>query len=156
MKTNVGPWICDTCGQEIETVEQGWVEWLQNEEFKAYGFRIVHHALYSPFKPRRNCYNYEDKGMHDLPLNKFIGSTGLAQLLCFLDEGEHVYESYGGPTVKDIREFLDFFRRVQIPYYEQARFHLRDELEGGQLAGCDAAYIYSPDSLKGLIERCMD
>ena len=38
-------WYCDSCGQVIESVDQGWVENLKkNSEgsSKSYGLRIVH------------------------------------------------------------------------------------------------------------------
>ena len=41
----VDKWYCDSCGQVIESVDQGWVENLKkNSEgsSKSYGLRIVH------------------------------------------------------------------------------------------------------------------
>ena len=37
-------WRCDSCGRDIESVEDGWVEWLtERDSNKGYGMRLVHH-----------------------------------------------------------------------------------------------------------------
>jgi hypothetical protein len=43
-------WICDTCGEIIADPSQGYVEWLTGEDRLAHGYRIVHHAPYSPIR----------------------------------------------------------------------------------------------------------
>ena len=58
-------WICDRCGQVIESPEQGMVEWLQEKDetvpyYRAYGFHIIHHDVYSPSAPYNNCHLYRD------------------------------------------------------------------------------------------------
>ena len=48
-------YICDYCGELINSTEEGYVEWLseRNEEtgrYEYHGFKIVHHKPYSPNK----------------------------------------------------------------------------------------------------------
>lgn len=35
-------WICNGCGNAIESVDDGYLEWVDNEERKAHGFFIFH------------------------------------------------------------------------------------------------------------------
>ena len=54
-------WLCDECGEVIEEPAHGYLEWLQDDSHKAYGFRIVHHAPRSPRRPSGgDCYRYTD------------------------------------------------------------------------------------------------
>jgi hypothetical protein len=51
--------ICDYCGYVINSIEDGWVEWLTEiteDGFREHGFKIVHHA---PSSPRRESRDFE-------------------------------------------------------------------------------------------------
>ncbi len=147
-------WICDTCGGIIRSPDQGNVEWLRDRDGKQYGFRIVHYGPWSPRQPKGHCYEYHRHlDREDVPLKTFIGSNGLAALLAFLDVGPNHDETFQGPWVSDIREFVEFMRRVTIPYYEEAR-RLWDKGKGdGFFAGAGAVWTYLPDNLKRLVEE---
>jgi hypothetical protein len=41
-------WYCDTCDELIGKPEEGWLEWMVDEERQGYGYRICHHFLASP------------------------------------------------------------------------------------------------------------
>ena len=45
-------WVCDTCGEIINSSSEGYVEWLTDDSspLKSNGFRIVHQAYYSPLQ----------------------------------------------------------------------------------------------------------
>ena len=119
-------WICDSCSQVIESPEQGWLEWLwdQDDDRKAHGFKIVHHAMYSPRKSTRGCYHYDDSVRRaDDYLNGYVGKDNLPALLAFLDPGEVIASTYHGPDLKDMREFVEIIRRLHVPYYEEARLY---------------------------------
>jgi hypothetical protein len=48
--------LCDSCGEVIRTLAEGWLEWLEDPaSLKDYDFRIVHHSLSSPRGPG-GCY----------------------------------------------------------------------------------------------------
>ena len=51
------------------------------------------------------------------------GDEGYLYLLSFLDSGALLMEKYKGPRVKDMREFVEFIRRLTVPYYEEARLY---------------------------------
>jgi hypothetical protein len=147
--------VCDQCGQIIESPEKGWVEWRQNER-KAYGFRIVHHATSSPLREEgKNCYDYTGHhGRMDLPLDSFINH--IPQLLVFLDVGPYHEPEYRGIKVKDMREFLEFVRRLTVPYYEEARLYWEKAICDDFFYDFNPVYIYTSSSLKEVIEKYGD
>lgn len=118
MLTPLKQWICDTCGQIIESPEHGWLEWRQDENHKAFDFRIVHHVVHSPYGPDGDCYQSDELHNH---LTRFVGEDGLAYLLNFLDPGHHISPDYTGPRVSDMRGFVELIRRLHMQYYEEAR-----------------------------------
>lgn len=152
-------WICDNCGQLIENTEHGWLEWLSEQgarQLPYHGFKIVHHASHSPRKPYGNCYFYDEppKGQSkmDLPLREFVSSRGIVQLLSFIDVGPHHAKSFRGPYVKDLREWTELFRRLMLPYYEEARMHWGKADADGFFNEANEIWIYLPDILKEVIK----
>ncbi len=145
-------WICDSCGEVINDPEQGYVEWMETED-KMHGFRIVHHALYSPRKREGgDCYYSHSERGGDLALSDLLGVRGLLDLTSWIDVGEWHNPKYDGPHVRDMREWTTLFRRLHVPYYEEARLcaaELRDVLGGG----ANEIYLYLPETLKGIIEE---
>jgi hypothetical protein len=126
-------WLCDTCGQIIENVKDGWVEWItyydEQRNHKGRDFRLVHHLPTSPLKgkTKNGCqfngrFEYKkDKGMvSDLPLSSFLGSDGLMYLLSKIAEGDIPLE-----------QLLEMIKRLHIPGYEYARNHLDRAMQKG-------------------------
>jgi hypothetical protein len=110
-------WTCDSCRQEITTIETGWVEWLVRKVDGAWigrGLRLVHHQPYSPVN--RCQYNQQAERhtdgsmLLDLPLKSFLGPDGLTRLLGMLAQGELPQQ-----------DVLEMIKRLHIPGYEQAR-----------------------------------
>lgn len=156
-------WICDECNEVIAKVGDGYVEWLHPLDGKAHGFRIIHHA---PHSPRRqddppsersrggNCYRYTNApGRMDISLDSYAGANGLPTLLRLVDIGPYHDENYSGPMARDLREWTELFRRLQLPYYEEARLYWQRALEDGYFDGANEVWIYLPDTLKRLIDR---
>lgn len=121
------PWYCDACGEKIENVEDGWVEWLitldpeitdEPERFRrrrGEGLRLVHHRTTNP-----RCAYQERGGLQDMPLGHFLGANGLMALLSFLDEKLIPQE-----------EILELIKRLHIPGYEQARRYFDEAISEG-------------------------
>jgi hypothetical protein len=53
-------------------------------------------------------------GRLDDRLEEFIGQNGAVMLLSFLDVGPYLEADYQGPRVEDMREFVEFMRRLNI------------------------------------------
>lgn len=145
-------WICDACGETIEAPEYGYVEW-QMAGSKKFGFRIVHHATRSPRRNNGgNCYYTTSERGGDMSLDRVVGPIGLAVLTSWLDIGSFHESVFSGPSVLDIREWVTLFRRLHLPYYEEARL-CTDELCGELDDGVNEIYLYLPNTLRHVIER---
>ncbi len=108
-------WKCDACGRVIEDPEVGWVEWVggSTRGTKAHGFRIVHNSS--------RCQYPSSSRVHDIHLTHLLGPDGLDRLLAMLTPGWHTGSREEGVTHLD--EWAEVVRRLQIPYYEEARQH---------------------------------
>lgn len=141
-------WICDACGEIIEKPEDGYVQWKRNSDLQIEDFVIVHHLPASPRKKLKNgCYIYDC----DCDLESFLGIKGLVELQALIDPGPYHMPEYK-PMVKDIRKWLDFYKRLQLPYYEEARQYWRRAMNDGYFGDSNEIYIYLPINLKRMIE----
>jgi hypothetical protein len=124
-------WTCDTCGEPIKSVNDGWVEWIEFDRGDgrraARNLRLVHHQPASPRAPDGSCQFNEraqyarDHGIVcDLSLDEFVGTDGLISLLEMVSEGRH-------PT----EEVLTLIQRLHVPGYEQARHHFAAAISEG-------------------------
>lgn len=100
----------------IESAEDGYVVWEDSASGDA-GFEIIHHG-------RCDKSGKSNSGA----LRNVLGSDGLAKLTSHLSYGI-LKEGFGQPMIADMDGFVDFFRRVQLPYYEEARTGLLSEQE---------------------------
>ncbi len=134
-------WICDTCGTVVEK-ENAYVIWRTDENRRAVDFRIIH---------QRQCDD-TDKFHQSMPLDTFLGTDGLTELLSFLSLGP----LKGQPAcdgIGDMNCFVDFIRRVQIPYYEEARQHFDTEEVRERFSDANEVYPYLTKSLQSIIEE---
>jgi hypothetical protein len=101
-----------------------------------------------------NCYRYtREPYRQDMHLNHFLGADGLPGVLAFLDVGPHHQREYKGPEVRDVREWTELFRRLFLPYYEEARLHWSVAEGDGFFQDGNEHWIYLPDTLKRAIEQ---
>ncbi len=129
-------WICDTCGETIEDVSHGFVEYLgcyNQGKHCGHGLRLVHHDPFGPNNGGDSCeYNRcRDDGMSvtNFNLHQFVGQQGLMDLLAMVAEGELPKE-----------EVLEVIKRLHIDGYEQARRYFDDAVANG---------AFEPNTLKG-------
>lgn len=145
---------CDTCGELIEEPSHGYVEWDWTEDGDQRldtGWRIVHHPTHSP-RPN-GCY----AGLPlSTALDEYLGPDGQARLLAFLDVGEHIPTSERRNRVADMREFVEFVRRLTLPHYEEARRYWSAAEVDGYFDGANEAWPYTQKALKELIARYSD
>lgn len=153
-------WVCDECGELIEEPSHGYVEWRRTDDppYAKYGFRIVHHALQSPNRSRGgDCYYSRQERGGDMALPESLGVKGMIHLTSWIDPGEEFLEEYDGPRVRDLREWTVLFRRLQIPHYEEARFHFAEAHADGNLGSANQVYFYLPEKgLRAILEQYGD
>ena len=125
-------WICDTCGELIESADQGVVEWVveghaTSGSKKGRDLRLVHGNVHSrletgcQFDPRIEFL--KDRGTvasQDLAL--FLGPDGLVQLLMMLADGK---------IPKG--EIILLVLRLHIPGYEHGRLYMDKAVEEGRV-----------------------
>jgi hypothetical protein len=146
-------WICDACGNVIENPNDGWLEWLEDENHKAYGFRIVHHLSASPLKGSKSdgCYAYgREPGRSDNHLGHFLGVDGLAALLLFLDVGQ-MDPNDTGPHVRSAGELAELFRRLMMAHYEEARQYWESAVGDGQFDSGNELSPYTQLTLRSIV-----
>lgn len=146
-------WICDRCGGIINSPEEGWVEWTRDEDCIKGEFKIVHNASASPRgKASDYCYHHMHASRRsDINLTEFLGDQGIICLLSMLDTGPFHTKNYVRPEVKDFREFVDLFRRLHVPYYEEARQYWEQAMQDGLLNTLNEISVYSPNTLREVI-----
>ncbi len=155
---------CDTCGQIIESPNEGYTEWkrevnLDTNEMTAFcsGFKIIHNKPYSP-NPDKGCSQYLHDEIIEGSMSKSLErmlSLGLISLLSFLDDGKSKQRQYNDPEIsaREMRDFVAFFSRLIIPYYEEARkYFLKAETElfYRELGGEE---IYDPSILEKIVQK---
>ncbi len=136
---------CDACGQIIARPEVGWVEWLAGPTrgTKAHGFRIVHNS---------NRCQYPSSGrVHDIHLTHLLGPDGLAELLALVSPGGRTGNREDG--VESLEEWSELVRRLQVPYYEEARQYWADAEADGYFTGTGKHAPYSHATLQDILTR---
>ncbi len=152
--------ICDECGQVINSPEEGYVEWESGIDDKgrsfARGFRIVHVSHASPLKhTRKGCYKYDrSEYRSDIDLEHFLQNAH-QYMFSLLDLGFlHDRNNKIGCQISDFREFVCFFKRLTISYYEEARLYFEEALEDEEICGDEnEIYLFSEKKLKSIVQR---
>ncbi len=145
MDAPLARWYCDVCGEPIETVKEGYVIWGSNAAGQDQGFKIIHQG-------RCDDKSHPSSGA----LDTFLGLDGQANLLSFLSYGalkQAMGTKMSQPGVADMDEFVDFFRRLQTPRYEEARRHFKDPDVMDGYADANQVLPYLPRSLLDIVKR---
>ena len=132
-------WFCDTCGELISKPEDACLEWYLDRNTSAEtGFRIVHaHQPACRYDERQ--LERDKKSLLDLPFNTVIWPDGLGALLYVM---EHT-------TFASVKDFIDIVRRLQVPYYEEARHYWQQAEKDGLFDGSE----YTMKALLSIINR---
>jgi len=88
--------------------------------------------------------------MHVEPL---LGDEGREILRSSVGRGIYPHNPSTDPEAENYREFMVFFRRLQVPYFEEARRYFSEAIAGGMLESPDSDSVDDPDFLKEVIER---
>ena len=83
-------------------------------------------------------------------MSTLVGTDGLIKLISWIDVGEVHNEDYEGPSVENLREWTSLFRRLHVPFYEEAR-NYTDELRDERACGTNEVTLYLPKTLKRII-----
>jgi hypothetical protein len=136
-------WRCDSCGEFVQDLQAGWVEWLAAADAKGKpkvsGLRLVHRRNTNPRwpEPCRCRYNSRDEFkknrgiVEGLALDRFAGPDGLMLLLSMIAERE-----------LPVQELIELAKRVQIPGYEAVHELFHDAIREGVIAPSISSGFY--------------
>jgi len=147
-------WLCDICGQRIPDPGVGMVIFRDSSERPMHDFKIVHKTI----DPWRCWDRAEADGFRaDEELYSCIGADGLTNLLSWLSWGPVDAAIQGRHrshvATEDLDDYVDLVRRLQIPYYEEARRRFRDQEVYEELVGVNPIYPYTQDRLRSAASR---
>lgn len=137
-------WYCDACGQPIDDVKKGYVIWKTNDEARTHSYKIVHQGP---------CFLKDYDASAEL--KTFLGEEGLVRLLAQLSIGP-IMRLRGNKSqcdAADMDEFVDLVRRVQTPFYEEARRHFSNRNLLAEYARANEVLPYLPEELETMIKQ---
>lgn len=135
-------WYCDTCGDKIVDPTTSLVVWRLDDMGRGYDYRVVHKSIGG-----RECDPGNEAGfLHSLEISNFLGAEGVAHLLSYLSQGP-ILGGENSLRVGKMEQFVDLFRRMQTPYYEEARRHFACEEVTDQWSDANEVLPYVPESL---------
>lgn len=139
MKTDV--WYCDTCAEAIDNPGMGMVVWDGKSKTGKQSFAIIHKG------PKCD----DDRDVMWMELRHMIGEEGPQHLLSFLSYGP-LPRRESRPRVGDVDGFVDLFRRLHTPGYEEARRYFDHPDVVDRFSGANEFAAYTPESLEWIIE----
>jgi hypothetical protein len=148
-------WICDACGDDVTEPQLALLIWRTDREadgaWRAYDFKIVHKNL-----DGRQCDPGAGSGYRsNLELDNYLGPDGVAWLLSMLSKGPLL--GGGGCEIQpqDMDDFVDLFRRLQVPHYEEARRNFDTEHTREWLSDANEVLPYIPDTLERIANQTL-
>lgn len=140
-------WYCDICGDLIINTASATVIYSEKNN-KASNFKITHKTCIA-------TNNYDN--LLRIELNDLLGEDGLALLLSMLSLGpikKHIGQPpYCDVANTDMDSFVDLIRRVQTPYYEQARRVFGKQNLLDDYADVNEVQPYTPEELQKIINH---
>ncbi len=140
-------WICDSCGKVIETHEKGMLIWCENHPEFGTEFRIVH---------KGSCDNNRDVYNLSWEIHWCLGNDGLSNLLSLLSAGPLIASAGADSSKifeKHLPHFVDLMRRLQIPYYEEARQKFTNPDVLDEFSDANEVAPYQKESLLKIIKK---
>lgn len=148
-------WRCDKCGQRVDA-QNGWLEWEAGEGKGPRNFRIVHNWVYPD---KRDCFFHTSSpGRKDNHLHYYLGVEGQQALLTLLYPGDFFTEHFTGGEwdYPNIPEFAEVFRRLHVPFYEEARPYLGEAYSNGEMDGANESTITGSEFCKRIYKEYRD
>jgi hypothetical protein len=144
MDKPLSTWYCDLCDKKITNIKDGNVLWKSYDEDKVSDFIITHKKI---------CKNRTH--LASATLQEFSGPEGVIYLLSKLNNGL-LMRTKGEKDhcqVLDFDEYMDFFRRMQIPFYEEARRYFKNVPNTIEYVDYNGFYSYLPEKLEKIIRE---
>lgn len=143
-------WYCDRCGGEIDNPKDGIVTFDVVRDLALQAMLKGNFSLFHSGK----CDDGQKLG--SIHLESLLGDAGRSYLLTFLAPEAFSSVSAGAPSmiaVASISNFVDLFRRVQVPYYEEARRRFFDADAYERHENFSDLGLYHPEEFKRMIQK---
>lgn len=152
-QTTPDKWYCDSCGEAITDPNLSLATWREDKDLRGYDYRIVHKNTGG-----RSCDPGSPAGFRaSTEVSNYLGADGLAELLAHLSLGPLIASSGDSLCrVADMDGFVDLIRRMQAPYYEEARRHFGCEAVRQEYGDANQMLPYTPRSLQHIATLCVD
>jgi len=146
-------WYCDSCGESITEPGKSLVIWREDADGPAHDFRLVHKST-----DGRKCDpGFKGGYSPSNDISIYLGPEGTQRLLSHLSSGPLMTLAQGPSSrTVDAYDFVDVFRRLQTPYYEEARRHFGCPAVQQEYEGAGEALPYLPKSLEHIATLCVD
>ncbi len=135
-------WQCDSCGKDINSVEEGWIEWLSDiNSKKCNDMRIVHHDERCMYNENYEYHQNKNStpGTH---LSYFNSTDGFIRLL----------EMISDEDFQNNDEVLEIIKRLFVKDYEIARRYFSEAISEDYFEPNTKALFYHTSD----IQRTMD
>jgi hypothetical protein len=133
-------WVCDTCADAIVDPHGALVTWTTDADNRARAFRFVHKGR--ACDTERSAFTWQ--------LSDALGVDGQAWWFSLLTYGPMFDGQKAG--VADMDEFVDAFRRAQLPGYEAARPYFRAEIVHDNYGDANEVAVYQRGALMDIAE----
>jgi hypothetical protein len=138
--------VCDGCGEKIVDVVSGVVEWVEDGGAPR-DFRICH-APPAVASTKPKCTKYVGKMIAGhAPLARSSGQDGAAFVLARMSD-----MCINGVTYTAFMEAEEVFKRLSVPYYEEARRHMTSAESDGYFDGRDPDDATRQASLREMLQ----
>jgi hypothetical protein len=142
-------WVCDSCGDLITDPPTSLLVWRRDADGKRVDFKIVHKSI-----DGRTCDPGDRAGYRNsVELHNLLGPEGQAHLLSMVSAGPFHGPGETPPDIADFDQWVDVFRRLQTPWYEEARSRFDDDDVQAAFAGSNETQPYRPESLEAIANR---
>jgi hypothetical protein len=140
-------WYCDRCRNVITDPNMSLVVWGVDDQLRDGGYLVVHKGRCDPGS--RPEANGADAYGYSMDISMFLGPAGQAYLLSMLSAGPmHLSRGIEGIEPRDRHQYVDLFRRMQTPWYEQARRHFNCPPVVEDFGDVNELYPYIPRNLE--------
>lgn len=146
-------WTCDTCGDQINDPQNALVTWRVSDERPYYDFLVVHKNRRGDEEAARCDPGSRAGYTHSLELDRFLGADGLTMLLSWLSAGPVIGGAHPRIATRDLDEYVDLVRRMQVPHYERARPYFQDSHVLEELSDANEVFPYLPEVLQRIADR---
>jgi hypothetical protein len=138
----IASWYCDTCGDDAGP--EGLLIFRKSRLGGVHyrDFRIVH---------KGECDLGAPSGFLSSIQLDAVQGDGQAMILSWLSPGPLKGGNSLLITTEDMNEFVDLFRRLYVPLYEEGRRHFTDPEIRSRLSDASESYLYRPGVLGAMV-----